>query len=340
MRQLNAYQQLALAKHVNDELHYQSSDYRWQHKSYIHLKKRLDQFTASAATHIHHRLKATLLYASLGIPAIDPTHLVDLLAEHFAMSPDEVSTHWEFIRHHWQERDPTHSTLPHSYEQLYERFKQLSYEDALTLQHTLFPSTLPPSMHHNFDFLTFLHQFFYEELTLKRKRHLFLSFVLKFEQPSRVTMHHYRQQYHRRTHQFSGTYADEFAFHFRKELHSLLLRFQESFGQVMPSSRHTSPNFHAEMLKIYHNLTPQDFTVMMQKWGFASEEQLEDFRRKFMEFTQDLLQNHPAKFDVFISRIMYLKPVSLHLAWSDGDAGKKYDVEKSMIAEFHRLLHN
>lgn len=338
LRRLIEHQQLALTKYVNDELHYLSSDYRWQHNSYVHLKKRLDQFIATEAKTVHHQFKATLLFASLGIPVMDPTHLVELLAEHLTMSPAEINSHWELLRSRWQERDPTHSTIPHTYEQLHDRFNRLSYEDALAIQHAIFPTTLSPSMPHNFDFLTFLHKFFYEELTLRRMRHLFLSFVLKLEQPSRLTMNYYVQQYQNRTHQFSG--PDELAYHFRKELRFLLLRFQDFFGQVRPSTSHSSSNFHAEMLRIYHNLTPQDFAVMMQKWGFTGEEHVEHFRRKLMEFTQDLLQHHPAKFDVFISRIMYLQPVSLYHAWSGSDVRKKYDVEKSMIAQFHRLLHN
>ena len=336
--QLQQYQKLALNKYVTDEINYISSDYRWQYGSYIHLKKRLDNFIEDFDM-TGDGLKISLLYASLGIPVMGQADLVELLSSHFGVTSEQVTAELRRIRLHWQQYDPTHSVIAQSYTELHERFRQLSYMDGLNIQKILFPSTLSSSSSFaQFNFLDFLYSFFYDNLIKQSKRHLFLSFVLKLDQPSRTTMQHHLRTY-------SSDYIETSTINnmkkqrFRQVLRYLYLELQKAFGEMTETSVSSSEDFHAQMLAIYQQLSPKDYEILAQKWGVQAQD-AQYFRHKLDKFMQNLLQDNPHKFDVFMSRILYLNPVSLLNSWREPGRRKlKYEMEKSLIAQFHRILN-
>ena len=336
--QLQQYQKLALNKYVTDEINYISSDYRWQYGSYIHLKKRLDNFIEDFDM-TGDGLRISLLHASLGIPVMEQADLVELLSSHFGLTSEQVSAELRRIRLHWQQYDPTHSVIAQSYTELHERFRQLSYLDGLNIQKILFPSTLSSSSSFaKFNFLDFLYSFFYDNLTKQSKRHLFLSFVLKLDQPSRTTMQHHLRTY-------SSDYIETSTINnmkkqrFRQVLRYLYLELQKAFGEMTETSVSSSEDFHAQMLAIYQQLSPKDYEILAQKWGVQAED-VQHFRHKLDKFMQNLLQDNPHKFDVFMSRILYLNPVSLLNSWREPGRRKlKYEMEKSLIAQFHHVLN-
>ena len=326
------YQRNMLNKISREEHDFSSLDYRWNHGSPNDLGHRLQRFLSEEGL-TEDDDSELLLYVALGLPKISWAHLGELLG----LSEQDALQRSKELYAGWKSGDLTHSLQPSSYGELKRRFLELSEEEGVSLKNRLFSRISSKED----EFLDAVEDFFHFSLPSDLHRHLFLSFTLKMEQPSRLVSENIFK-----TH--GGLKNQETTKEWRKQLRAytrqLQLRFQKEVLDLQPQKKNKPPkprDRHQLMVDTYNQISRQELQHLALKWGYESVEEVAYFARR-LHILATYLQNHnPQGFDILISRVLHLVPLAMHNVHpSSVNAANMLTREKKIIWKLRSYLQN
>ena len=274
--------------------------------------------------------------AHLRIPTIERQHLWELLD----ISHNEA--HRLMARHHSIGRHfLTKTSSPYHLSTLEDNYFNLDYhhiQDLYTRHYDLLhlKSISAASFYHQ------LSSFYHQQLTSDIQRHLFLTFVVNFTQPSIITVRqmidhfhlpitasHYGSVtgHHSTPEQFLQGQLQLVITQLKDWFHSPFIHLHQDFA----TSAKLNQYFHHRS----NEITEHDLLLIAKLWGITSGKQQLTFPMQFQKFMQNKLSN-PYKFNVFCAYILHWNPLPLHqFAQLHGVSTKK--LKRTIQTLFHQF---
>ena len=292
------HQKKMIQRYSREELSLVPLDYRIELSSNQDLAKSLDLFIKKhdLATDIQ---AVSLLKASLGFPRLSEAHLAAL----FQISEDKIIERTLKLREQWLADGAVLSNwMPLSDSEVLEKFENLTKEQWLHLKNQWMAYDLGGD-----EFRSKVRDFMHEHLKDDPFRiRVFLSLVLKLEQPSRHTIEKIVDIHLPDKHLPKYSVNTKQKKSVKQKINLINLNFQNKVldhhksidGQHLPK---TKEELHENLVNKYKYISKERMVFLAHRWGFEGKAGVKVFRSKLKSFVRYLLAEDPSSFDVFLA---------------------------------------
>ena len=296
---LYLHQKETLDKLVRDEISFIPTEYRLKIVDREDLGKSLDHFLRSHKLH-KDVVSTSLLYAALGIPLISVRSLSSL----WNLSESKMVGRMNSLKEMWRQDHIIETVVPLSEAELLQRFQNLSSSQwQMLASKWLAEEGLTPE-----GFADLVVEFLESYSSTEEhhfKRHIFLSLVLKLEQPTRHLLAHIMKTHGLKNSLGPFLQGSELS-KINQNRRRIHLEFQAKImGKKHKKNRNFSIKTQEDLRDItrknYEGISDKKIKYLARSWGFTRGADLLYFEYKLRSFVGYLLRYEGDNFDVFIS---------------------------------------